>query len=207
MERERRLVAVVTVRDHEPGVREVRAFVHPPEPRAVRLQVGLAPGQGHGRPVVEEEDRLELRPHRAQETEALGFRPRVRELVREDDALLVRLDSQRGDEAVSRPLDAVGADVALRERPQRRLVVADENPVALPVREVARRLDLRLGKRQVHDVVRAPREVVAALLGGDDVVGGRDEAIERPGLALVVPERTEGLHNGHRTEPNIRLRT
>src|SRR5438876_1131545 len=47
-------------------------------------------------------------------------------LVREDDAVLVRLRAQRGDESQARASDAVRADVLLRQEPEARLIVALE---------------------------------------------------------------------------------
>ena len=129
MEGERRLVAVVAVGDQQLRVAELlrqrgaEVGVEPPEPRgdAALLgdEVGLAEPVERDRPVPEQEDRLEQRPRRAEQPQPPLLRARVRPLVREDDALLVRLDAQRGDEALAPAGDAVGADVVLREPPVR----------------------------------------------------------------------------------------
>src|SRR4029079_12053568 len=58
---------------------------------------------------------------------------------------------------------------------------------------VARGRLLGVGERQVDDVVRAPREVLRALLGGDDVVRRRHERAERLGVA----KSTKGSDGGH----------
>ena len=148
--------------------------------------------------LVQEKDRLELRAHRAQEAEPAFLRPAVRPLVRKDDAVLIGLGAQRDDQPAARAPDAVGADVVLLERPQR-LVVVDEDAVLAPGAEVARRLLLRVGEREVHDVVRAPLEVLDALLGADDVVRRSDQRRERAGLRLLVadcPERLDLRHGG-----------
>jgi hypothetical protein len=131
----------------------------------------------------------------------------VRELVREDDALLVRLDLERADQPVAGARDPVGADVSLRERPEGRLVVAREDAVALPFAEVARRLLLAVRKRQPDDVVRAPREVLVALLRRDHVERRRHEPLQRPRLPLVVAKRAKRLDDRHPGHPSIRLGT
>src|SRR5579871_93631 len=108
VEGERRLVAVVPVGDQELRVAELlgqrvaELRVEPPEARAhaalVRLQIRLAEPVEVDAPVPEQEDRLEQRPRRAQQPQPPLLGARVRALVREDDAALVRLGAQRGDE-------------------------------------------------------------------------------------------------------------
>ena len=99
-ERERRLVAVVTVGDEQLGPGELlgervaEAGVETPELVAVDLQVGLAEAVDLDRPVPEEEERLELRARGAQEAEAPFLRAGVRALVRQHDAGLVRLGAE-----------------------------------------------------------------------------------------------------------------
>ena len=91
MERERRLVPVVAVGDEE-LLGDLRERVDPPEALAAERDVGLAVGQLDRVAVVQQEDRLELRPRRAQQAQALLLHVRVRPLVREHDAALVRLE-------------------------------------------------------------------------------------------------------------------
>src|SRR5919108_405543 len=98
----------------------------------------------------------------------------MRALVRQDDALVVRLQPQDEDEPVPRPLDPVRADIRLRERPDGRLGLPLQYAGGLPITEVSRRLLLRGGQRQVHDVVRVARQVALPLLRRDHVVRWRD---------------------------------
>ena len=197
VERERGLVAMMTVGDQQLQVGDVRPAADAPEAVAADLEVGRAVRDVRGRAVVKEEDRLELRACRAQETQAALLRARVRALVRQDDATVVRLDLQRDDVAVPRALDTVRSDVRLRQRPRRRLAALDEHTRSAPVAEVARRLLLAVGERQVNNVERASREVVRAFRVGDDVVRRRDEILERPGLRRVVAHRTKRLRLRH----------
>ena len=120
----------------------------------------------------------------------------MRALVRQDHAVLVRLDPQGGDEALALALHTVGADVVLPQPPVRRLVLFDEHAGRTPVGEVARRLLLRVGQRQMDDVVRAASQVLGTLLVGDDVVGRRDDVRER---GHVVAKGLEGTNAGHRS--------
>src|SRR5579872_1383772 len=196
VERQRGLVAVVAVGDQQLRVREVGELGAAPEAVAVAGEVGLTLRDRDPRPVVEQEDRLQLRPRRAQQAQAPFLRPRVRPLVRQHDPPLVRLEPQRDDEAVPLAHDAVRADVRLRERPRGRLRLADDDPARAPRRQVARRLLLRLRKGQVDDVVRAAVEVVEALFGRDHVVRRRDETLEPP-RAVAIPLRAEGAYLGH----------
>ena len=84
---ERGLVAVVAVGDQQLPVGEElgTACVDAPETCSLGLEVGLAVGRERAAlAVVEEEDRLDLRPRRAQQSQAALLRPGVRALVRED---------------------------------------------------------------------------------------------------------------------------
>src|SRR5881398_858237 len=69
-----------------------------------------------------------------------------------------------------------------------------------PLRETGRRRVLGVGQRQVDDVVRAPSEEFLSLLRSDDVVGRRDERIERPRGRRVVAERAERPYDCHGTD-------
>ena len=120
----------------------------------------------------------------------------MRSLVREDDARLVRLGLQRDDQPPPRSADAVGADVVLLERPERLLVV-DEGALLPPGGEGAAGLLLRLRQGQMDDVVRAPLEVVEALLRADHVVRRSHQRVEGTCLRLVVadcPKRLDFRH-------------
>src|SRR6266545_152902 len=84
VERERRLVPMMPVRDQE-LIGNVGHGVYAPEPFAVDRQVWLARRQLDLVAVVEEEDRFELRASRSQEAKASLLRPGVRAFVRQDD--------------------------------------------------------------------------------------------------------------------------
>src|SRR4051794_30631453 len=146
--------------------------------------------------VIEQEDRLELRARRTQEAQPPLLRARVRPFVRQHLPLLVRGHRHRSRHSLAGARDAVGADVLLRDPPVR-LVAAHERAARAPVLEVAGRLLGGVGERQVHDVVRAAREVLAALLVRDHVVRWRDERVERAGDRRVVAERAERPDRGH----------
>ena len=162
-----RLVAVVAVGDQELPVGERLGDAlarQPARASCPRPRGRLAIGHGDGRvAVVEEEDRLELGARRAQQPQPALLRARVRALVREHGAGLVRLDAQRRDEAVAAPRDPVRADVVLLERPDGRLVVADEHALVEPGPEEPPGLVLGVVQGQVDDVVRVARAEAVAL--------------------------------------------
>ena len=148
---------------------------------------------------MEEKDRLELRPRRAEKTESSLLRTRVSALVRQHDAPVVRLDPQRHDVAVPSPFDTVGTDIRLRERPAPGLGVATKDTGLAPRVEIVCRLLLAVGESQVNDVVGTATEVDLALGRGNHVVRRRHEALERTRLCLVVaqrPERPDLRHPG-----------
>ena len=207
-ERHSGLVAVVAVRDQQLLFVErphERRVVEPPQLRALDLELGLAfRPPDRGRPVVEQEDRLELDARRPEQAEPALLRRCVRPLVREYGAGLVGLDLQRGDDPEARPRDPVRSDVVLLERPDRRRLL-DEDAFRAPGLEVACGLLLRVGQRQADDVVRAAGAQLLALLLGDDVVRRRHEPLERPGCRLVVAQRAKGLDHGHGGQRTNRL--
>ena len=77
-------------------------------------------------PRVEREDRGEVGLRGARQAQAVLLGAGVRALVRADAAGAVLLDAHAREDAVARELAAVGAGVVLLERPERRLVVADD---------------------------------------------------------------------------------
>src|SRR5205814_8793619 len=99
-ERERGLVAMVTVGDQElrvpQGLLDRRGVGHAPEPRddtaVLRLERRRAFHVQQRRALVEQEDRLELGAGRAQQPQPTLLRTGVRALVRQDDPLFVWLD-------------------------------------------------------------------------------------------------------------------
>ena len=138
VERERGLVAVVAVGDQELrvlqllGQRVAELRVEPPE-----LRVDAAFVDGEVR-LAEAVDPRSCRPRAGRSARAVcasraagaagppsGRRACARAGGRR---ALVRLDVQRGDEALARALDAVGPDVILREPPVRRLRVLTSTP-------------------------------------------------------------------------------
>ena len=137
---QRGLVAVVTVGDQQLAVGERLGDAfgrEPPETGALDLEVGLSLGPARGRrALVEEEQRLELGLDLAQQAQAALLRATVRAFVGEDDAVLVRLGLERGDEALARARDAVGADVVLREPPEAGLVLVRSVPSSRQARHV-----------------------------------------------------------------------
>ena len=166
MEGERGLVAVVAVGDEELRVRETRAgiFFDTPEPVAAGGKVRL-PQRGLDRiAVVEQEDRLELRPCRPQQPQSPLLRPGVRALVRQDDPVLVRFEPQRDHESVPGPRHPVRARVALRQRPDHRVGLALEHAFGLPLDQLAGGLLFRVRQGEVDDVVRVERQIARALL-------------------------------------------
>ena len=85
-----------------------------PQTRPLRLQCRLAGGMlVWRRAVVEEEDRLGVRPEGFQQPLSSLLRACVRPLVWQDDSILVRLDLQRRDQAAPGALDSVRPDVPL----------------------------------------------------------------------------------------------
>ena len=163
--RDRRLVAVVAVRDQQLPVarrpRRSRRSRDPPELRALDLEVGLAlrarrPAAGLRR--GGRSARAARRPPRTQPQPPF-LRLAVRPLVREDDAGLVRLGLERRDEARARARDAVGADVVLLERPEASAPPRAGRPRRARRAKSRRGLLLGVGQREVDDVVRALRAV------------------------------------------------
>src|SRR5439155_16883158 len=122
--------------------------------------------------LVEEEERLELRACLAEEPQTPFLWPPVRAFVREDHAVLVRLDPQSRDEPLAGARDAVRPHVVLREPPESRLVVFRQDALGAPIGPEPARILLVVGERQVHDVVRTAGPELVALLARDHVVGG-----------------------------------
>ena len=121
--------------------------------------------------------------------------------------MLVRLGAERRDEARPGPRHPVRPDIVLRQEPEAGLGVSGDDALTTPVGEIATRLLLVVRQGQVDDVVRAAGEVLRTLFGRDDVVGRRDEALERTGLPFVVALGAERLDLRHGGDPSIRPRT
>ena len=162
----RGLVAVVAVGDQQLGVLRASSWTGAIAPgsatRQSRLRVpsssvaspnGACPVAGSSAPQaapsrvgVEGEDRRQVRLRRARQAQAVLARARVRALVRADPAGAVVLDAHAREEAAARVRRAVRAGVVLDERPERRLVVADDGALGLPLRQQRRRR-ARTGRR------------------------------------------------------------
>ena len=84
----------------------------------------------------------------------------MRALVRQHGPGLVRLDPERGDEALAAARDPVRPDVVLRDGPDGRLVVLDEDALVEPGPKQPAGLVLGVVQRQVDDVVRIARAVM-----------------------------------------------
>ena len=208
---ERRLVPVVAVGDQKPAVGErltERVVGQTPEARALDLQLGRAVGPLERRSaLVEQEDRLELGAHLAQEPEPPLLRAAMRALVRQDDARSRRARpaaSRRGP--VRRARDAVRADVVLRERPEAGLFSGTSAPSSRQSRKLRPASSSESGSVRWTTLCGLLREQRVALLGPDHVVGRRDEVLERTGAVGVVAKRAKRLDLGHAADRSIRLR-
>src|SRR3984893_18796547 len=135
--RDRGLVAVVAVREQELRALEARGALDTPQPVASALEVRLASRRLQRIAFVEEEDRLELGAGGTEQPEPALLRAPMRTLVREDDAALVRLGPERGDEPRPRAWNAVRADIVLGEEPVAGLRIAGEDALLAPPRHVS----------------------------------------------------------------------
>src|SRR5262249_29123819 len=90
----------------------------------------------------------------------------------------------------------VRADVVLDDPPVA-LAVRNENAAVSPIGEVVARLLRGVGQGQMHDVVRAAREVARPRLVVDHVVRRGYEPPERPRPVRVVAERSKRPDRGH----------
>jgi hypothetical protein len=151
------------------------------------------------------EDRAGVRARRAQQLKTVGLRPGERLLVRQDDALALRIQTQRAedpaaDQATTTELELVFVQI------ERVALVADQHALADPVAQLhggARVLVLRVLVRALarefdpDEVVRsAPVQALASGLV-DDVVGRADQTVQATGDACVVPEAAKGDELGH----------
>src|SRR4029077_19655906 len=127
--------------------------VEPPETVSPAAEIRLAEPVDVDRAVPEEQERRQLRARCTEQAKAPLLWPGVRELVRKDDAILVRLDAQRGDESLAAPAHTVRPPALRREPPVRGFRVLDEHAALAPVGQLRPRLLLAVGKRQVDDVV------------------------------------------------------
>src|SRR5712691_44738 len=197
----RRLVAMMAVRDQELGVLEAGSVIDTPELVSAALEIGRARGRLERITLVEQKDRLELRAGGAEQPEPALLRTAMRALMWEDDSVLVGLGPERSDQPRPRAVDAVRADVVLREEPVAGLRIAREHALVAPGGQVTAGLLLVVWKRQVDDVVEAARQVLLALLGRDHVVRWRHEPLQRACLRLVVALGAERLDHGHLGRP------
>src|SRR6266566_3806968 len=195
--RDRGLVAVVAVRNQELSALEARRIHDAPQLVAAALEIGSAVRGLERVALVEEEDRLELRAGGAEQPKPALLGATMRSLVREHGARLVRLRSERGDEAGPRPGNTVRADIVLGEEPVAGLRLPREHALLAPGDHVTACLLLVVRERQMDDVVRTAREVRLPLLGRDHVVRRRHEPLQRARLRFVVALGAERLDHGH----------
>jgi hypothetical protein len=146
-----------------------------------------------------------MRPKRVKEPQPTLLRFGVGALVRQDDAVLVRLDAQRGDEPAPGPLDSVRSDVLLLERPEGRVSIPDKRAVREPLAPQPARVGFVLGQGQVDDVERAPGHQLITLRLVDDVVGRSHQLLQRAGYGLVVADGPNRLDHGHEQHRTILL--
>ncbi len=127
--------------------------------------------------------------------------------MRADAPGAVLLDAHACEEALARALAAVGRDVVLHERVDRRLLVVGERAVLLPLGDELRGVRVGvasvgvLGEVDADDVVGRALLQRLALLWVDDVVGRSDDGIEPAGDVEVVAEgeeRVDVRHGGAR---------
>ena len=125
--------------------------------------------------------------------------PGERPLVRQDDALARRVEADARDEAAPGAADPVRTDELLLEPPDGGTLV----PRRARLRSCQAAIALG-GQRglvrpdQPNDVVRARGDVALELDRRDDVVGRRDQRVERPGRPHVVAQGAKRLHAGPR---------
>jgi hypothetical protein len=194
-------VAMVAVGDQQRHVELELRGREAPDLRAhaalLDVHVGLAVRPFRdGVGVIEEEDRLELSPRRAQQAQTAFLGTGVGELVRQHLAVRVGRHLDRRRQPLARPVDVVGAGELLGDPPERRLLEPHHTPLP-PVGEGGGGRLLGLGQSQVDDVVRARLEVGRAQRFVDHVVGRSDEIVELTGHGFVVTERPEREDRGH----------
>jgi hypothetical protein len=216
----RGLVAMVAVGDQQLGVGErpadrldrVRVADAPETVQRAVVVFELAPGvvrlggveripSCRARVGVEREDRREVGARRARQTQAVLARSRVGALVRADPTRPVLLDADPSEEATPPPRLAVGAAVALLERPHCRLGVAHQYARSLPGLEQLGRVAvgvLAVGQVDLDDVAGRACDERRALLGVDHVVGRGGDVAERADLREVVVQRSKRLDVRHR---------
>ena len=124
----------------------------------------------------------------------------MRALMRPDPAGAVVIHADTREEPRSLSRLPVGTDVVLHERPQRRLLVADDHALLAPSLEQALRVGVGVdADRQVdpHDVVgRAGLEITALVLV-DHVVGRGHDVLEPASPVQVVVKRPQRFDIGH----------
>ena len=219
----RGLVAVMAVGDQQLGVAQHVAVgldrvgvVDPPEavdgavlvghlaPRlAVQVRLQRAPRRVVG--VVEQaEDGGEVRARGAREPQPVLLRAGVRALVRADPARAVVLYAHAREDAVAGARLAVRPGVLLRERPQRGLLVAGEDALAVPAGEHLGRVLVDVAAavlRQIDldDVVRRAAHELSSLGRVDHVIGRRRDRLQPADPREVVVKCVKRFDVGHRS--------
>ena len=214
---ERRLVPVVPVGDVHALVaegggdtRDGPLLVDPFEPVALRADRGLSglfarglAERAHEPIVVGEhpEHGTGVRACRAQQLEAVGFRFRERQLMRQHHAFALRIQTERAEDAAPHETPARHLELVLVEV-ERVPVIAAEDTTADPIREVlpgARVLVVGpvRGEFDADEIVRTSSVEALARRVVDDVVGRTDETGERCSGGRVVANSAERDELGH----------
>ena len=214
---ERRLVPVVPVGDVHALVaegggdtRDGPLLVDPFEPVALRADRGFSGSFARGlaerahEPIVvgeHPEHGTGVRACRAQQLEAVGFRFRERQLMRQHHAFALRIQTERAEDAAPHETPARHLELVLVEV-ERVPVIAAEDTTADPIREVlpgARVLVVGpvRGELDADEIVRTPRVEALARRIVDDVVGRTDEIGERCSGGRVVANSAERDELGH----------
>ena len=185
---ERRLVPVVPVGDVHALVAQSRrdardgpVLLDPFEPVALRADRGFSGSFARGlaerahEPIVvgeHPEHGTGVRACRAQQLEAVGFRFRERQLMRQHHAFALRIQTERAEDAAPHETPARDLELVLVEVERFPVVAADE-------------------------IVRTPRVEALARRIVDDVVGRTDETGERCSGGRVVANSAERDELGH----------
>ena len=146
------------------------------------------------------------------QTQAILLGARVRTLMRADPAGAVFLYAYPRKEAAAGARLAVGSDVVLLERPDRRCVVLHDDALCSPCRQHGCGVLVYVaavgGDREIDldGVVGRARLEHSATLGVDHVVGRGGDILQPAGLLECVMQRLERLYLSHAAEPTDQSR-
>ena len=134
-------------------------------------------------PLVEEPQRLEADPRRAEQRQTVLLWPAMCPLVWQDDLVRVRLEAQPGDQVT--PHAAVEAHLVDVHRAG---VGFEDSLVQPPLESPAGALVVGSGSRQMDDVVGRKRAIVRNVRLGNHVIGRCDEIARVACPSQVVPD-------------------